>query len=285
MRREVPVTRSSSQATYAVPRRFGLAAMLAFTTLFAGVSGILRYHDAPVSAYLFFGALGTVVCAAQMYSKGIPRLVSIIAGAVFLQLFLGIEVLRRGEGFDVFLAGGLCVAAAGGFIGYLTGAISAGVFLVADLVEQRWRGEMPVAAELIPDAKLPEGTPVYTSDSCTPYLSEQAAQVAAGEPSMETPTGDAPRVKKLAPPSGVPVYNCVALVAPRGADGLVHARAANVSDLRTSGASEREALQHLVGAFKIIITQSLAEGREVPLLVESHPAQPGEVQRFIAVHL
>jgi hypothetical protein len=89
----------------------------------------------------------------------------------------------------------------------------------------------------------------------------------------------------LGPAEGVPVYNCIALVSRRGADGIVHARAANISDLRTSGASEREALQHLVGAFKIVIAQAIAEGRAVPILNESHPPQNGETTRLIAVHL
>lgn len=282
--REKSLKTNPANAAYSVPRRFGLAAMLAFTTLAAILSGILRYHDAPVSAYVFFGLLGTAVCGAQMYSETLPRIVSIIAGAIFLPLFFMFETWDRGAFASVIL-GSPCIAVAGGVVGYLMGAVSAGVFLVSDLVESRWRGETVMMAELVPEAALPAGTPVYTSDSCTPYLSEQAAQVAAGERTMETSGNNEPRVKKLGPPSGVPVYNCLALVAPRNAEGIVHARAANVSDLRTSGASEREALQHLVGAFKIIVSQSLAEGREVPLLKEPHPAQPGEVQRFIAVHL
>lgn len=258
--------------------------MLAFTTLAAVLSGILRYHDAPVSAYVFFGVLGTAVCGAQMYSNSVPRIVSIIAGAICFPLFFLFESWHRGPIGEVVL-GSPCLAVAGGFLGYLMGAVAAGVFLVSDLIERRWRGETITTAELISEAELPAGTPVYTADSCTPYLSTEAAQIAGGDVAMDSAKPESPRVKKLGPPSGVPVYNCIALVSPRNAEGIVQARAANLSDLRTSGASEREALQHLVGAFKIIVSQSLAEGRDVPLLSEPHAAQPGEVQRLIAVHL
>jgi len=102
---------------------------------------------------------------------------------------------------------------------------------------------------------------------------------------MTSESSEPSRVKKLGPPTGVPVYNCIALVSPRDAQGIVHVRAANIADLKTTGASEREALQHLVGAFKIVISQCLADGRAVPLLAEPHPPAPGETQRLIAVHL
>jgi hypothetical protein len=92
-------------------------------------------------------------------------------------------------------------------------------------------------------------------------------------------------IKKLGPPVGVPVFNCKALVSARRADGLFHARAAELNDLRTSGASEREALQHLVGAFKIIAAQCLSEGRKMPFLSQPHAPASDEQERFIAVHL
>lgn len=276
--------RFSVKAPYSVPRRFGIAAMLAFTTLFAVLLGILRFHSAPIAVYLFFGVLGSTVCFAQMWSEGVPRLVSIMAGAICAPLFLLIDSLTGGSHFMPAIVATPCLAVAGGFVGYLMGTISAGVFLVSDLVERRWRG-IDAATAADEEAELPPGTPVYTSDSCAPYLSPEAAQVAAGEASMDGNISGDPRVKKLGPPVGVPVYNCVALIASRGADGLVHARAANIAELRTSGASEREALQHLVGAFKIIVSQSLAEGREVPILAEPQDPQPGETQRLIAVHL
>jgi hypothetical protein len=266
------------QTVYSVPRRFGLAAILAFTTLFGMVSGVLKYNDAPVAIYLFVGVLGATVCLAQMYLNSVPRFVSVLAGGVFLPLFLLISAVVIGEGFwPVFIATPILVLA-GGFVGYLTGALSAGVFLAADLLERRWRGDEIFDAEIV-EKEVPPQTPVYTSDSCQPYLGDAATAVL----SSESPMPD--HVKPLGPPESIPVYNCIALVAPRGDDGLVHVRAANVAGLRTSGQTEREALQHLVGAFKIIISQATAAGLPVPLLEQPLAAAPNEQQRLIAVHL
>jgi hypothetical protein len=171
----------------------------------------------------------------------------------------------------------------GGFVGYLAGTVSAGVFLASDLIERRWRGLDVVDAEVIDDIKQ-KPVPVFTPDSCQPYLGDVAVAVMTAEAPMPSESPH-PHVKQLGPPESVPVYNCIALVAPRGADGLVHVRAANVAGLRTSGQTEREALQHLVGAFKIILSQATTEGRPVPILEQPLAAAPDEQQRLIAVHL
>jgi hypothetical protein len=283
-----PGSNAALQTTvYSVPRRFGLAAILAFTTLFGMVSGVLKYNEAPVAIYLFVGVLGATVCGAQMYLNSIPRFVSVLAGGFFLPLFLLVSAAVIGEGFwPVFIATPLLFLL-GGFVGYLTGTISAGVFLAADLLERRWRGDEVIQAEVV-QKKIPPQIPVYTPDSCQPYLGDAATAVLSSESPMSDPKPQPHshvHVKPLGPPESIPVYNCIALVAPRGADGLVHVRAANVAGLRTSGQNEREALQHLVGAFKIIISQATAEGRPVPILDQPIAAAPDEQQRLIAVHL
>jgi hypothetical protein len=284
----VDLSAALQPTVYSVPLRFGLAAILAFTTLFGMVSGVLKYYEAPVAIYFFVGVLGATVCGAQMYLNSVPRFVSVLAGGICLPLFLLLSALVAGEGFwTVFIAFPLLFLL-GGFVGYLTGTISAGVFLAADLVEQRWRGEQIVEVEII-EKQLPPDVPVYSPDSCQPYLGNAAASVLTAENSMTEPshahTHAHAHVKQLGPPESIPVYNCIALVAPRGSDGLVHVRAANVAGLRTTGQSEREALQHLVGAFKIIISQATAAGLPVPILAEPLDAAPDEQQRLIAVHL
>jgi len=92
-------------------------------------------------------------------------------------------------------------------------------------------------------------------------------------------------VKHITPPVDVPVYNCLALVAPRNCAGLVVTRAANLSNLTTEGASEREALQKLVTAFKQELAAHHAQGTAIPWLDPPLAAAPGEQQRWLAVHL
>jgi hypothetical protein len=266
-------------ATYSVPKRFGLAAILAFTTIFAMVCGVMKMLDAPAVAYWYFGTLGIAVSLAQIASKLEPRLVSVIAGAICLPLFMVIHGFLTDDFLLKAILATPCLAVFGGFVGYLAGAMAAGIFLVADMIETHWRGgptDHPAMKTETIDNLIP--TAVFADDSCTPYLT-------ATVPMTMSDSHEEPRVKALGPPVGVPVYNCIALVSPRGDDGLVHVRAANVSDLRTSGASEREALQHLVGAFKIVISQAVAEGRAVPLLEQPHAKRSDETERLIAVHL
>lgn len=276
------MAKSPTKNTYAVPRRFGIGAILAFTTLFALVLGVVKRFDSPLWVYWYLGVLGAAVCVAQMFATRAPRAISVITGAACLPLFLVIALWRQIErgyvGLFELLIGFPLAVVVGGFVGYLAGALAAGVFLLGSLLEARLRGEVSPSKK---DPEVPEEVPYYDEDSCSPYLGSAAAQLN----SVMNNTPSTPRVKSLGPPVGVPVYNCIALVSPRNADGVVCVRAANLSDLKTTGASEREALQHLVGAFKIIVSQAVAEGRPVPLLAEQHPALPGEQQRFIAVHL
>lgn len=83
----------------------------------------------------------------------------------------------------------------------------------------------------------------------------------------------------------VPVYNCVVIVSPRDAEGLVRARCASIAGIEGVGASEREALAQVVAAFKSTLARHLASGLPIPWV--DPPQQPvaGEQQRFIAVHL
>ncbi|HUE72247.1 MAG TPA: hypothetical protein VMP01_15290 [Pirellulaceae bacterium] len=83
----------------------------------------------------------------------------------------------------------------------------------------------------------------------------------------------------------VPVYNCVVIVSPRDAAGLVHARCATVAGIDASGPSEREALSQVVTAFKATIARHLAADLPIPWIDPPSPPAAGEQQRFIAVHL
>lgn len=282
------VSTPSLTKTYAVPRRFGMGALLAFITLGAVVLGILPRRQTATWVYLFLGVLGVAVCIGQMYFTRAPRLVSIVAGAIFLPLlglrstlsFIDLGVSR----IDFTILLGFVMAISGGIAGYIAGAVAAGVFLLGDQIESRLRGRHVRQSET--DSVQPsQDVPYYSPDSCAPYLGDASAQLTKSESAMSEDRPSESSVKKLEPPVGVPVFNCKALVSSRRADGLFHARAAELNDLRTSGSSEREALQHLVGAFKIIAAQCLSEGRKLPFLSQPHAPASDEQERFIAVHL
>lgn len=92
-------------------------------------------------------------------------------------------------------------------------------------------------------------------------------------------------MRHVSPPESVPVFNCLVHVAPRNGAGLVVARAANLAGLSAEGKTEREALQKLVPAFKSALAAFVERGEAIPWLNPPESPQPGEQQRWIAVHL
>lgn len=97
-------------------------------------------------------------------------------------------------------------------------------------------------------------------------------------------TNDRGDMSRLHAPD-VPVYNCVVIVSPRDAQGLVHARCATIAGINASGRSEREALSQVVTAFKATIARHLAADLAIPWIDPPEQPAAGEQQRFIAVHL
>jgi hypothetical protein len=77
---------SAATAQYAVPQRFGMAGILALTTLMAVMFGLLRSVGAHPFAYVFVGVLAIVTCLVQMRYGEVPRVASMIAGAIVMPL-------------------------------------------------------------------------------------------------------------------------------------------------------------------------------------------------------
>jgi hypothetical protein len=85
-------------------------------------------------------------------------------------------------------------------------------------------------------------------------------------------------------PANVPVFSCIVYVSPN-AGGGVRARVANLPDLESTAASEREALAKIVRAFKERVGELLLNGSPIPWIEPPVPVAHGEQQRFIPVHL
>lgn len=171
-------------ATYSVPQRFGIAALLGMTTLFACLFAALRAMNAPPVFYLFFGSVGSVIGLAQMKMGGMPRTASALAGAILLPVWLVITAVFSDEfGADsptAILATLPCSVVGGGLLGYLTGAILAGVFLVLDLATDRekrrnmWR-EGGRGAGLWAPAQEAVGPRATSPFPATPTVERQSA--------------------------------------------------------------------------------------------------------------
>lgn len=122
--------------TYSVPRRFGMAALLAIMTALACLFGGLRFLEAPPVVYLFLGTEVMVICVAQMLYNAEPRRASVVAGAILLPVFsLGSSFFLRGGGQVEAFCWVIPSVAFGAFAGYLVGACVAGIFLLMDKLE------------------------------------------------------------------------------------------------------------------------------------------------------
>jgi hypothetical protein len=126
-------------AQYVVPSRFGMSGIIGVVTALALLFGGFHIYNADPVFYLFFGTQAIVICVAQMLYGKTPRAASAISGAIFLPLFLAISMAlwghRREVGF-VRLFAVLGTVPVGALVGYATGTLAAGVFLIMDAAER-----------------------------------------------------------------------------------------------------------------------------------------------------
>lgn len=124
------------EKVYSVPKRFGLAALLALMTALACLFGALRLVDTPPVVYLFLGTQVMVICVAQMFYNAEPRRASMIAGAILMPIFsAGMAFFVPRGDFGFALCSILPAVVFGAFAGYLIGTCVAGVFLLMDKLE------------------------------------------------------------------------------------------------------------------------------------------------------
>ena len=124
------------KAKYTVPRRFGLSAVLALTTIFAILFGALNYMHAPPAVYLFVATEISAICLVQMFGSA-PRTGSALTGAVLLPFWTAISLASylNQVSFAVIIVGCAIVAVFGALLGYCIGGLLAGFFLTMGLLE------------------------------------------------------------------------------------------------------------------------------------------------------
>ena len=133
------VSDRASPDGYRVPQRFSLAEILAMMTVFGLLFGALRFFEAPATLYLFLGTQAVAICLVQMRFGEVPRGASTLVGCIFLPLWVWIlssvgSAELPGD-FQGTLAELPIVLAFGGLLGYCTGALTAGVFLILDVLD------------------------------------------------------------------------------------------------------------------------------------------------------
>ena len=81
----------------------------------------------------------------------------------------------------------------------------------------------------------------------------------------------------------VPVFSCHVIL--KNADGMVHARVANLAGIEAQGETERDALMAVSRLFKDTVMAQHKAGDEIPWLEPAIKAADDEYERFIPVHL
>lgn len=161
------MTRSTShEKTYHVPRQFGMAGIMALTTLMAFLFGILRAIHASQFWFLFWIVLFSAVSLVQMRFPQRVRTVSILMGIVILTLMGTVEHFWQGivfaqsttyfsrtivepndftlESLIQFLSRNwpqMCLM--GGMFGYLCGFMVAFCFLLLDKISSQHDTKVP----------------------------------------------------------------------------------------------------------------------------------------------
>ena len=127
---------SRTQLVYAVPRRFGTGTLLVATTLFAMLFAFLQWAHARPEELFFYTAFVATVSVAQMVFERSPRWASILAGGFYLPLSMFVIPLIRGRGVwrGTSSINAVQWILIGLFIGYLGGALVAGIFLASDFI-------------------------------------------------------------------------------------------------------------------------------------------------------
>jgi len=125
-----------------------MAGILALTTLMAVMFGLLRSVGAHPFVYVFVGVLALVTSLVQMRYGEVPRVASMVAGAIVMPIcavgFLIVLAMDERIGFDD-ISRLVCIlpflVALGAPLGYLAGASTAGLFLLIDLAESYFEGK------------------------------------------------------------------------------------------------------------------------------------------------
>lgn len=138
------VQRLSAGETFHVPPRFGMSAILGITTALALLFGLFRLVDTHPLVYVFSALLVGIICVVQMRWGHIARPASILAGAIWLPLFILALTLTisltedRWPPLGAIFCATVFAVPFGGLLGYLAGTCAGGFFLLMDLFEKYW---------------------------------------------------------------------------------------------------------------------------------------------------
>ncbi|MEQ9410164.1 MAG: hypothetical protein RIK87_20685 [Fuerstiella sp.] len=83
----------------------------------------------------------------------------------------------------------------------------------------------------------------------------------------------------------VPVYSCHVILSRPDNTGRLSGRTANLAGISAEGTSERDVLTSIMKQFKAAVQRYAQSNQSIPFLDPPEAPGPGDVERFIPVHL
>lgn len=136
------------QATYTVPRKFTMTAVLALTTIFAILFGAMNFMRAEPIIYFFVATEILAICLVQFAFGTYARTGSAVTGAVLLPIWTAVYLGSQTNQLPLVVVGlaYALIALFGAFVGYCIGGLAAGFFLVLDMLDPYLPGAKPGSA-------------------------------------------------------------------------------------------------------------------------------------------
>jgi hypothetical protein len=128
---------------YSVPRRFDLSTIFVVTLAYSLLFGLMNIASFPPAASLSIGGYITLIAVSQavLFQGKRPRTASIIVGSLIFGAAALAFWFANGQRIypaAVFAIVGGYTVAAGTMLGYLSGTIVGGIFLIADRCRNRF---------------------------------------------------------------------------------------------------------------------------------------------------
>ena len=164
----IAATATSGAKVYSVQRRFDLSTLFVMTTVFSIVFALVRWLGGSLAPAVMIAGNILVVGAAQAYGENRwpARKASIYVGAAYWGVgvvILRVAVLSSGTSapgifvLPIALVQGGIAAIPGALLGYLAGAVAAGVFLIADVLRNGWSPELLTSPFAKPETSADSG--------------------------------------------------------------------------------------------------------------------------------
>jgi hypothetical protein len=275
--------------TYHVPTKFGLLPFLLMALVLAMTFALLRRWEAPPFVYAYLGILALTVTIFQSRFGHVPRRASMLAGivlsvgAMIVQGIVDSRSLgdsRVTSDFDTWFGLILLSVPFGALIGYLVGAVAAGIFLITDLIT---RPELRRDAAQSLKGLWRSGVDFGRLPSVTAGLYGDGQELVPTErKTRKTRASDEQQWNAYS--DRFLLFNCIVYVSRSAPEGY-EARFAQLEIPACQGRTMRAVLQTAAWRFRDVVTRCLRDNTAIPWHAEVVPKLSDEIEQWIPIYV